>query len=215
MFTQEELIALQKATPPEFFRLLYEMTDSECFLNSAKLIAYMEDLLDAPVNYKQRLRYAIVSNVQKYIIREPQKILDRARMQQIIQNVQIMTGMSDEAAEEIVCLFAYATGRWSTYSLKQAYHPVLHPVKVSGKYGYADGENNVVIPPAYDRAKPFSHDRAKVCKKNKFGFIDRAGNEVIALIYDRANDFSGNLTEVIFNGEKMIIDLNGQRVYED
>ena len=40
-------------------------------------------------------------------------------------------------------------------------------------------------------------------------------NEVIALIYDRANDFAGNVTEVILNGEKMIIDLNGQRIRED
>lgn len=215
MFTREEIMMLQEASPPEFFRLLYEKTGSECFLDGTRLIAYIADLLNAPASFKQRLRYAIMSNVQQYVIREPQRVLDMARMQQIVQNVQLQTGMSDEAAEEIVCLFAYATGRWLTYTLKQVYYPILRPVKVSGKYGYADGENNVVIPPVYDRAKPFAHDRAKVCKKNKFGFIDRAGNEVIALIYDRANDFAGNVTEVILNGEKMIIDLNGQRIRED
>lgn len=211
MLTQEELIIFQHASPPEFLKLLYE-TDSECFSDSTRLIAYIADLLTAPTSFKQRLRYAILANVQQYILREPPRLLEKARIQQIIQNVKTQTGMSDDAAEETVCLFAYATRRWSTYTLNQIYYSVLRPVKISGKYGYADGENNVVIPAVYDRAKPFCRDRAKVCKNNKYGFIDRAGNEVIDLIYDKANDFTGNTTEVILNGEKKIIDLNGNEI---
>ena len=66
--------------------------------------------------------------------------------------------------------------------------------------------------PRYDRAKPFSYDRAKVFAKGKYGFIDRAGEEVIQLIYDKANDFIGKTTEVVLNGETLIIDLDGRIV---
>lgn len=118
--------------------------------------------------------------------------------------------MSDEAAEEFVYLFAYATGRISSYSINKTYYNCLHPVKVAGKYGYADEKNHVVIVPKYDRAKPFSCDRAKVFAKGKYGFIDRAGNEVIQLVYDKANDFKGKTTEVVLSGEALIIDIDGR-----
>ena len=62
----------------------------------------------------------------------------------------------------------------------------------------------------YDRAKPFSFDRAKVFAKGKYGFIDRSGDEVITLVYDKADDFKGNTTEVVLNGEVFIIDINGR-----
>ena len=97
----------------------------------------------------------------------------------------------------------------STTSYKTHYN-CLHPVKVAGKYGYADENNQVVIAPKYDRAKPFSFDRAKVFSKGKYGFIDRSGDEVIPLVYDQANDFKGNTTEVVLNGEGFIIDIDGR-----
>lgn len=92
----------------------------------------------------------------------------------------------------------------------KAYYNCLRPVKVVGKYGYADENNQVVIAPKYDRAKPFSFDRAKVFAKGKCGFIDRSGDEVIPLVYDKANDFKGNTTEVVLNGEVLTIDIDGR-----
>ncbi len=96
------------------------------------------------------------------------------------------------------------------YLNNKAYYNCLRPVKVAGKYGYADENNQVVISPKYDRAKPFSFDRAKVFAKGKYGFIDRAGDEVIPLVYDKADDFKGNTTEVVLNGEVFIIDIYGR-----
>lgn len=92
----------------------------------------------------------------------------------------------------------------------KAYYNCLRPVKVAGKYGYAYENNQVVIAPKYDRAKPFSFDRAKVFAKGKYGFIDRSGDEVIPLVYDKADDFKGNTTEVVLNGEVFIIDIDGR-----
>lgn len=96
------------------------------------------------------------------------------------------------------------------YLHNRAYYNCLRPVKVAGKYGYADENNQVVIAPKYDRAKPFSFDRAKVFAKGKYGFIDRSGDEVIPLVYDKADDFKGNTTEVVLNGEVFIIDVDGR-----
>lgn len=94
----------------------------------------------------------------------------------------------------------------------KAHYNCLRPVKVAGKYGYADENNQVVIAPKYGRAKPFSFDRAKVFAKGKYGFIDRSGDEVIPLVYDEANDFKGNTTKVVLNGEVLIIDIDGRIV---
>lgn len=92
---------------------------------------------------------------------------------------------------------------------KKTYYNSLHPVKVDGKYGYANAKNEVVIKAKYDRAKPFSCDRAKVYYKGKFGFIDRAGNEVIQVKYEKARDFKNGKTSVTLNGKKLSIDIYG------
>lgn len=210
MFTDIELIMLKESSPPEFLKLLYGKIGQEGFEDSKKLNAYIADLLEDSTGIKQRIRYAISGNIQNYILREPVCLLEKARLKQIILIVKNQTGMSDEAAEEFVYLFAYATGRIPVYSLNKVYYKSLHPVKISGKYGFSDDKNQVVIVPKYDRIKPFSCDRAKVFAKGKYGFIDRAGDEVIHLIYDEANDFTGSTTEVILNGEALIIDLDGR-----
>lgn len=212
MFTDIELIMLKESSPPEFLKLLYGKIGQDGFEDSKKLNAYIADLLIDSSGIKQRIRYAITCNIQNYILREPVCLLEKVRLQQIVLMVKNQTVMSDEAAEEFVYLFAYATGRISSYSLNKTYYNCLHPVKVNGRYGYADENNQVVITPKYDRAKPFSCDRAKVCAKGKYGFIDRAGNEVIQLVYDKANDFQGETTEVVFNGESLIIDINGRTI---
>ncbi len=212
MFTDVEIEILREASPPEFLKLLYEKIGPQGFEDSKKLNAYIADLLMDTTGIKQRIRFAITSKIQFYILREPDGVLEKTRLQQIILMVKNQTGMSDETAEELVYLFAYATGRISSYSLNKTYYQFLHPVKVVGKYGYADENNNVVIAPKYDRAKPFLCDRAKVCVKGKYGFIDRSGDEIISIIYDNANDFTGKTTEVILDGVKHTIDINGSIV---
>lgn len=212
MFTEMEMTILKEALPHEFLKILYGKIGQVGFEDSKKLNAYIADLMVDTSGLKQRIRYAITCNIQNFILREPKCLLEKVRLQQITLMVKNQTGMSDEAAEEFVYLFAYATGRISSYSLSKTFYSCLHPVKVGGKYGYADDNNQVVIPPKYDRAKPFLCDRAKVLAKGKYGFIDRAGNEVVRLIYEKANDFMGKTTEVVLNGETLIIDLDGNIV---
>lgn len=210
MFTDIELIMLRESSPPEFLKLLYNKIGPAGFEDGNRLNAYIADLLMDSSGIKQRIRYAIKCNIHNYLLHEPDGPLERARLQQIILMVIDQTGMSSDAAEELVYLFAYATGRISSYSPNKAYYNSLHPVKIAGKYGYADENNQVVIFPKYDRAKPFLNNRAKVFAKGKYGFIDRAGDEVIQLVFDQANDFAGKTTEVVLHGESFTIDLNGR-----
>lgn len=212
MFTEMEMTILKESSPHEFLKILYGKIGQDGFEDSKKLNSYIADLMMDTSGIKQRIRYAITCNIQNFILREPCCLLENVRLKQIALMVKNQTGMSDEAAEEFVYIFAYATGRISCYSLNKTFYNCLHPVKVGGKYGYADENNQVVILPKYDRAKPFSCDRAKVFAKGKYGFIDRAGNEVIQLIYEKANDFVGKITEVVLNGETLIIDFDGRIV---
>lgn len=209
MFTDIEMTMMNDLPPHEFLRLLYEKIGEEGFGDSKKLNAYISDLMVDSNGVKQRIRYAIKSNIQQYVLREPRKQIEKTRFMQIVVIVKEQTGMSSEAAEEFVGLFSYATGRIMSYPFSKVYYPSLRPVKVNGKYGYADENNSVVIKPKYDRAKPFSNERAKVCIKSKYGFIDRSGYEVINIIYDKADDFTGKSTEVVLNGSKIVIDLDG------
>lgn len=210
MFDEFEMEMFSKATPPEFLKMLYQKIGQAGFEDSKRLNAYISDFLNENSGIKQHIKYAISCNIHRYVLREPCELLSKNRLQQIISMVKDQTGMGNEAAEEFVLLFAYATGRSSTYSLNKIYYQFFRPVKISGKYGYADEKNNVVIHPKYDRAKPFSCDRAKICIGGKFGFLDRYGDEVILAIYDKANDFKGDTTEVVLNGERIIIDKNGE-----
>ena len=91
----------------------------------------------------------------------------------------------------------------------KVFYSSLHPVKIHGRYGFANNENKIVIQPIYERVKPFSCDRAKVYKDKKYGYIDRSGSEVVKIIYDEADDFCNDIAKVQFNGITMFIDLNG------
>lgn len=88
----------------------------------------------------------------------------------------------------------------------------LHPVKIGGKYGFANENNQIVIPAEYSRVKPFVNNRAKVCKNGRYGFIDRSGTVVIPIIYEKADDFYEQKTSVVVNGSTYTIDLDGNRV---
>lgn len=91
----------------------------------------------------------------------------------------------------------------------KVFHSSLHPVKIQGKYGFANNENIIVIKPIYDRVKPFSCDRAKVYKDKKYGYIDRSGTEVVKIIYDEADDFCNDIAKVQLDGVVAFIDING------
>lgn len=75
--------------------------------------------------------------------------------------------------------------------------PVLIPFEKDGYCGYADDDGNVVIPPKYTIALPFSEGLAAVADEDyKFGYIDMEGNLVIPHQYFQTTRFSEGLAVV-------------------
>jgi hypothetical protein len=61
------------------------------------------------------------------------------------------------------------------------------PVRVGGKWGYADESGAVVIAPAWDEARGFAPDGLAIVANGsprRFGFVDRAGRVVVEPKYD-------------------------------
>ena len=79
-------------------------------------------------------------------------------------------------------------------------------VSLNDKYGFADGNGNIVIPLKYDDAKDFSEGLASVKLNGKWGYIDKSGNEVIPLKYNEADDFSEGIAAVKLDGKRGILD---------
>ena len=79
-------------------------------------------------------------------------------------------------------------------------------VSLNDKYGFADGNGNIVIPLKYDDAKDFSEGLASVKLNGKWGYIDKSGNEVIPLKYNEADNFSEGLAAVKLDGKRGILD---------
>lgn len=87
--------------------------------------------------------------------------------------------------------------------------PILLPVKVSGKWGYASSSGQLVINPQFDAANEFHEGRALVCRghpctwwdapapdESRWGYIDASGKMVITPQYGTAADFSEGVAAV-------------------
>jgi hypothetical protein len=92
--------------------------------------------------------------------------------------------------------------------------PTLLPVKVSGKWGYANASGQLVINPQFDYADDFHEGRALIClgkpcdfwdaysttpttpNNSLWGFIDGSGKVVITPQYPEASAFSEGLAAV-------------------
>lgn len=215
MLEDIDLDSMRGMSLEESLRLLYQNMGENDFANGQRLIAVIMDIPVGELSLKKRLKYAISSNIHSIILSEPKGQMSQERLNQITWVVIEQTGMSEAAAQEMIFLLAYATGRMEFLPKaheNRVFYSSLHPVKVTGKYGYADQTNTVVIEPIYTQAKPFSCDRAKVCRNGHYGYIDRSGEEVIELKYDRAYDFNNGRAEVVLNGKHIIIDTDGNLV---
>lgn len=96
----------------------------------------------------------------------------------------------------------------------------------NGKMGFINTSGKIVIPAAYDFARPFSEKRAAVCNGcrqepegehkitvgGKWGFIDQKGNVLIPLEYDGVSPFADGRTEVNKDGRTFEIDSKGREV---
>jgi hypothetical protein len=86
---------------------------------------------------------------------------------------------------------------------------ILLPVKVSGKWGYANSNGQLVINPQFDYADDFHEGRALVClgkpctwwdspspNESRWGYIDTSGKMVITPQYGAAASFSEGVASV-------------------
>ncbi|MGB5981520.1 MAG: WG repeat-containing protein [Nonlabens sp.] len=60
----------------------------------------------------------------------------------------------------------------------------LAPIKIKGKWGYYNRNNELVIDAKYDEVKDFSDGKALVKLDNSFGIISNQGTELTAIKYD-------------------------------
>lgn len=88
----------------------------------------------------------------------------------------------------------------------------LYPFKeASGKYGYKDQSDKIVVAAKYDKAEDFAGERGHVVLNNKHGFIDISGKEIIPLQFDFASNFvTDGLAEVLLNRKYGMIDKSGK-----
>ena len=87
----------------------------------------------------------------------------------------------------------------------------LFSVSKKNKFGFVDGNGNVVIPLNYSYASPFAEDYAYVISsKNRYGYIDRTGKIVIPFKYEGAKDFQDGIAGVKMKGKWAIIGKDGQ-----
>ena len=68
--------------------------------------------------------------------------------------------------------------------------PDLIPFKDKNLYGFCDSNLNVIIKAQYQRAYPFTENRAIVVLNNLYGFIDNKGNQIVPCVYQFVAPFS-------------------------
>ena len=90
----------------------------------------------------------------------------------------------------------------------------LHKVKVDGLYGFADKDDNLVIPCQWKDAEEFTEELAAVKNKNNhWGFIDKAGSEVIQCKWFLAIPFKEGMARVIDESIRYgFIDKSGNEI---
>ena len=74
--------------------------------------------------------------------------------------------------------------------------PALFVVRVDGKNGFINAKGELVIPPTFRKAYPFSDGLAAVSVGGKWGFIDTQGRTVIEPRFVMAGFFSDGLARV-------------------
>ena len=85
-------------------------------------------------------------------------------------------------------------------------------IRQQGKYGFVNLEGQIVIPPVWDDALPFSDDLSLVEKDGKYGFIDLSGNVVSPPEYDQAASFHRGITTAEKEGDSFVLDRQGNHL---
>ncbi|GEM_PF-3106308 len=88
----------------------------------------------------------------------------------------------------------------------------LHPQRIEGKFGYADGAGKLIIPARFDGADAFSEGLAVVLDSGRFGYIDSRGRFAIPAVYRLACAFRDGRASVRFDSSWLFIDRGGRRL---
>jgi hypothetical protein len=84
---------------------------------------------------------------------------------------------------------------WAGYDRSEYSNLVLRPKSIEGKYGYANGAGEMIIPPRYEKVEPentyffMGKSPAWVKLEGKYGYIDRKGKEVTPARFDAVEEF--------------------------
>lgn len=98
-----------------------------------------------------------------------------------------------------------------SFALNMSGETPLKPFqKENGKWGYADKDNNVVIPCLYDSAYPFENGLAVVGRDGKFGYVDRFGTLIYPMEYELAAPFCQAHAFVVKDGLLGVLDISGK-----
>ncbi|MDD4891303.1 MAG: WG repeat-containing protein [Phycisphaerae bacterium] len=66
---------------------------------------------------------------------------------------------------------------------------MLHPVQVAGRFGYINGDGEIVIKPQFSKARPFVGRWAAACEGGRWGVIDQTGEWVIPPRFGAPKEF--------------------------
>jgi hypothetical protein len=100
-----------------------------------------------------------------------------------------------------------------TKTVKQPRFNSSYKTTIGGKWGFIDGDGNMVAECIYDEVGSFT-DKLAVVKSNKlYGYIDGTGNQVVAPKYTKAEDFSEGLAMVVSPEHKYgFVDTGGNEI---
>ncbi|ALW85826.1 hypothetical protein AUC43_12410 [Hymenobacter sedentarius] len=84
------------------------------------------------------------------------------------------------------------------------------PYQENGKWGFADGKGQPVIPAQFTSASPFQGGRAVVARDHSYGFVDEAGKEVVPPAYDALNAYAGGYARARVGDAYTFIDEDGE-----
>lgn len=103
----------------------------------------------------------------------------------------------------LVAAWAIVSGVWWSAPSAAATRPHrypndarLYPVRVHGKYGYINMAGKIAIPPEYQRAGPFSEDRAWAYLNGKAVLLDPNGRAILRSNFDAGLPFAEGLAPV-------------------
>lgn len=89
---------------------------------------------------------------------------------------------------------------------------ILYRIQINDKWGYANGEDSIVIKPVYDYAYSFKNGIAKVARDNQWGYIDTNNDQIIPLVYDSIMSQGNDVIRVCKEGKWGLINFQNEEI---